>query len=134
VAVEAAFILPVLFLLILGIIEFGIAFWQWNTMLRAIEEAGRYAMVNNSSASLPNCTAATLVTNTEQEMTNILSGASVCTTPSTGQMCVSASTSADTSVTPNMCIMTLTASYSFNFFGILATPFTISSTGTVPLD
>ena len=45
-AVEAAFIAPILFLAILGIVEFGIALWQWNTMLLAVEQAGRYAMIN----------------------------------------------------------------------------------------
>lgn len=133
IAVEAALVLPILFLLIFGIIKFGIAFWQWNTMLRAVETAGRYAMINNSvgNASLPNCTATTptLATCSEQQMTNMISGASVCTTPSAGQICVSATTS--TSSTPNT--MTLTANYNFNFFGI-ATPFTITAQGTVPLD
>ena len=49
VAVEAgiafAFLIPILF----GIIEFGIAFYSLNSMQLVIEEAGRYAMVNNTA-------------------------------------------------------------------------------------
>src|SRR5438045_9085734 len=46
-AVETALIMSTLLLLIFGAIEFGRAFWAYNTMLLAIEEAGRYAMVFN---------------------------------------------------------------------------------------
>ena len=116
---EAALILPILILAILGIIEFGTAFWQWNTMLLAVEQAGRYVMVNNTSCG---------VACAETQMQSVLSGASVCTTPAAGQVCVSASTSAGTPST-----MTLTAAYSFNLLALF-NPFTITSQGTVPLD
>jgi Flp pilus assembly protein TadG len=119
-AVEAALVFPVLFLLILGIIEFGTAFWQWNTMLRAVERAGRYVMVNNAS-----CDAICA----ETQMQTVLSSAAICTTPTAGQICVSAA-SGTTCGSPSM---TLTANYSFNFFG-LAGPFTITSQNCVPLD
>ncbi len=46
-AVEAGIIIPVLLLLIVGSVEFGQVLWTYNTMLLALEEAGRYAMVNN---------------------------------------------------------------------------------------
>jgi Flp pilus assembly protein TadG len=46
-AVEAAVTMSVLLLLIVGSIEFGRALWTYNTMLLAVEEAGRYAMVSN---------------------------------------------------------------------------------------
>jgi Flp pilus assembly protein TadG len=120
-AIEAALVLPVLFLLILGIIEFGMAMWQWNTMLLAVEQAGRYVMVNINNAGCD-------VSCAEGQMQAVLSGASVCTTPSSGQICVSASTSTGTPST-----MTLTAAYSFNFLALTG-PFTITSQGTVPLD
>src|SRR5881397_627055 len=86
-AIEAALVLPVLFLFILGIVQFGMALWQWNTMLLAVEQAGRYVMINNSSCG---------VSCAESQMQAVLSGASVCTTPTSGQMCVSASTTAST--------------------------------------
>src|SRR5215468_4001302 len=117
-AVEAAFVLPVLFLFVLGIIVFGMALWQWNTMLLAVEQAGRYVMVNNTSCD---------VSCAETQMQAVLSSASVCTSPTTGQVCVSASTSAGTPST-----MTLTAAYNFNLLSLFG-PFTITSQGTVPL-
>src|SRR5215471_20094364 len=80
-AVEAALVLPLLFLFIFGIIVFGMALWQWNTMLLAVEQAGRYVMVNNSTCD---------VTCAETQMQAVLSSASVCTTPTSGQICVSA--------------------------------------------
>src|SRR6201993_832803 len=94
-AVAAAFILPILFFAILGIVEFGTAFWQWNTLLLAVEQAGRYVMVNNTTCD---------VSCAETQMQAILSTATVCTTPTAGQICVSASTTAGTPPT-----MTLTA-------------------------
>lgn len=47
-AVEAGLILAVLLLGIVGSIEFGRAFWTYNTMILAVEKAGRYAMLNPS--------------------------------------------------------------------------------------
>jgi Flp pilus assembly protein TadG len=115
-AVEAAFVLPVLFLFVIGIVEFGMALWQWNTMLLAVEQAGRYVMVNNSTCD---------VSCAETQMQGVLSTASVCTTPTSGQICVSASTASGA--------MTLTAAYNFSPFAFFS-PFTITSQGTVPLD
>jgi len=45
--VEAGVTISGLLLLIVGTIEFGQAMWTSNTMLLAVEEAGRYAMVYN---------------------------------------------------------------------------------------
>jgi Flp pilus assembly protein TadG len=50
-AVEGAIALTFLIPIILGIIEFGIAFYSTNTMQLVIEEAGRYAMVNNTATA-----------------------------------------------------------------------------------
>lgn len=118
-AVEAALLLPVFFLALLGIIEFGAAFWQWNTMLLAVEQAGRYVMINYSTCGT-GCA--------ETQMQAVLPAAAVCTTPTSGQICVNASTTAGTPPT-----MTLTARYSFNLLALTG-PFTITSSGTVPLD
>jgi Flp pilus assembly protein TadG len=121
-AIEAALIAPTLFLTILGIIEFGTAFWQWHTMLLAIEQAGRYVMVSYASSGSCDTSCA------QTQMQNVLPSAAVCTTPSTGQICVNASTTAGTPST-----MTLTATYSFSLLALFG-PFTITSQGTVPLD
>ena len=117
-AVEAALIAPVMFLSLLATVEFGTALWQWNTMLLAVEQAGRYVMVNNSSCD---------TTCAQSQMQAILPAASVCTTPTTGQICVSASTSTGTPAT-----MTLTAAYNFNLLALFGS-FTITSQGSVPL-
>jgi Flp pilus assembly protein TadG len=53
VAVEFAVILSPLVFLILGAIQFGFVFWNWNSMLLAVEEAGRYAMLYNAYPSNP---------------------------------------------------------------------------------
>jgi Flp pilus assembly protein TadG len=116
-AVEAALVLPLLFLFIFGIIEFGNALWQWNTMLLAVEQAGRWAMINNSDGSL--------ISDVESQMQVVLPTAAVCTIPTAGQMCVSASASGGT--------LTLTAAYNFSPVAFFS-PFTIRSQGTVPLD
>lgn len=49
-AVEAAVVITVLLLLLVGSIEFAQALWTYNTMLLAVEEAGRYAMAYDHRA------------------------------------------------------------------------------------
>jgi Flp pilus assembly protein TadG len=51
-AVEASLIIPVLLLLIFSSVEFGRAFWTYNTMLLAVEDAGRYAMTYNHGSAV----------------------------------------------------------------------------------
>ena len=46
-AVEAALVIVVFALLIFGLIQFAEIFWTWNTMMLALGEGGRYAMVYN---------------------------------------------------------------------------------------
>jgi Flp pilus assembly protein TadG len=48
-AVESSIILSALLLLIVGSIEFGRALWTGNTMLLAVQEAGRFAMISNDA-------------------------------------------------------------------------------------
>lgn len=48
VLVELALLLPVLLLLILGIIEFGRAFYMKNTLANAVRHAARKAIVSGS--------------------------------------------------------------------------------------
>jgi Flp pilus assembly protein TadG len=62
-SVEAALVISVLLLLLVGSVEFAHALWIYNTMLLAVEEAGRYAMVYPHQAPVtcaaqrqaPNC-------------------------------------------------------------------------------
>lgn len=51
-AVEAALIMAVLLLLLVGSFEFARALWAYNTMLLAVEEAARFAMVYNHGAPM----------------------------------------------------------------------------------
>ena len=46
-AVEAALIMSALLLAVVGSVETARALWTYNTMLIAVEEAGRYAMMYN---------------------------------------------------------------------------------------
>jgi Flp pilus assembly protein TadG len=55
-AVEAAILVSLLLLIIVGSIEFARAFWTYNTMLLAVEEAARYAMLYNHGPPMT-CTA-----------------------------------------------------------------------------
>jgi Flp pilus assembly protein TadG len=61
VAVEAALALPVFLLLLLGVIQFGLALWQNHTMLLAVSQAGRYAMINSPCASACQTQATTMI-------------------------------------------------------------------------
>jgi|SRR6516164_977163 len=55
VAVEGAIALLVLIITVLGIIEFGVAFYNLNTMQVVMEETGRYAMVHHGGDTLAVC-------------------------------------------------------------------------------
>src|SRR5262249_5365942 len=98
--------------------------WQWNTMEFAVEQAGRWAMLNPSDA--------TLVSDAEAQMTQVLSSASSCTVtgtavnpPAAGNVCVYASSATST--------ITLTAIYAYNPLGV-SRAFTVTSQTTCPID
>ena len=119
--VEVAITLNLLLLLIFGIVEFGTALYSSNTMQLAVEQAGRYVMVNNANCGT-GCA--------ETQMQNILTSASVCTTPTAGQTCVSA-TGPTASNPPTM---TLTAVYKFNLLAPFIPSVTMTSQASFPLD
>jgi len=115
-AVEAALIMGVLLLMIAGSIEFAQALWTNNTMLLAVEQAGRYAMVHNNAAPTtcsaqqqashcPVLSATPLANCAASWAEQVLSSYQI---PNIG-----ISASEDTTSTPNT--MTICASYSFNF-------------------
>lgn len=117
-AVEAAITFSALMMLLFGIVQFGFALWQANTMMLAVQQAARYAMVNNESITPALA---------ETQMQAVLTSASVCTTPTAGQICVNATRNVGPPKT-----MTLTAAYDFNLVAFVA-PFTMTSQATVPL-
>lgn len=126
VAVEAAITLSVLVLLIFGIIQAAIAFWQWNAMLLAVDQAGRYVMIKNNPIVGGTCDTSCASTQLQTWL------ATTCTasTPSTGQTCVTAALSTQTSNGVSVNGMTLTAAYGFPLLGA----FTIRSQAWVPLE
>jgi Flp pilus assembly protein TadG len=144
--VEAAITISLSLALVFGIFEFGMALWQSNTMVLAIEEAGRYVMVNNTSCNTANC-AETQMKNTLSSYGGLVTsaGSGICagtppslTAPSAGTICVYAS--APTGANPQT--MTLTAVYAYSniivpsglLAGVLSGPFTSTSQATFPLD
>ena len=121
-AVEAALAIAALMFLILGSLQFGLVFWTWNTMLLAVEEAGRYAMLYNpvnypKGPPAANCSAATVtlancaVAWANQNWSNLFTVS-----------CTAGCTGAPTT-------MTFTATYTFNFINT----FSLSRAVEVPL-
>jgi Flp pilus assembly protein TadG len=136
-AVEASLTLSVLLLLIVGSVEFGRALWTDNTMLLAVQEAGRFAMISNFATPL-GC--------------GVQSQASSCLTPSNtrlancsaarAQQVLSAyqATNIDISVkedqTSTPATMTICASHTFDFLAPRLLPYgpiNLTSQVTVPL-
>jgi Flp pilus assembly protein TadG len=130
-AVEAALTVGILAFLIFGIIEFGMALWTWNTMALAIQNAGRYAMVQSASPLGGGCSTTCALTQAQNNLT--AAAAAVSTScpgaPTAYQICLSASKS--TATTPST--MTITAAYGFNVIGLGPT-FTLTSEATFPLE
>lgn len=130
VAVEFAIIVSVLMLLLLGIFEFGVAFYRWNTMLLAVQQAGRYVMIQyGNSDTNTSCDTACA----KQQLADILTDASSsCGDPDNplgGQMCVDATCPSGCSTGNNMI---LSVTYGFNF--ITRVPFRLTASTTVPLE
>ena len=144
-AVEGALVISVLLALVLGVIDFGMTLWQWNTMSLAVEGAGRYVMVNNKTCGNTSCG----ITQLQTQFTNIgfSTTPAVCTVsggvtqpPSAGNICVYASTPSPQTTPPTM---TLGAIYAYDniivplsnlLLGALSGPFTVTSQATFPLD
>jgi hypothetical protein len=133
-APEAAFTFSLLFVLVYGVIQLGIAFWQLNTTELAVLQAGRWAMVNNADESL--------VSDTETQMQAVLSGATVScplpSNPTAGNWYVCA---IETPATPgNPGVLSLSALYAFDLLvpaslvlGVSG-PYKVTSQATIPLD
>jgi Flp pilus assembly protein TadG len=119
--VESAITFSAMLTLIFGVVGFGYALWQWSTMMLAVEQAGRYVMINNTTCDT-NCAVT--------QMQTVLTTAVSCPgAPIAGQICVSA-TWAPATTPPTM---TLTAAYNFNLVA-LTPSFTMTSQTVVPLD
>ena len=145
-AVETAITISLSLALVFGIIEFGMALWQANTMALAVEEAGRYVMVNNTSCNTASC-AETQMMNALASYGGLVTSANsgICqgtppnlTAPPAGSMCVYATAPAGA----NPQTITLAAVYAYSniivpsglLAGILSGPFTSTAQSTFPLD
>jgi Flp pilus assembly protein TadG len=136
-AVEAAFTISVLLLLIIGSAEFARAFWTYNTMVLAVEEAGRYAMVyGHGSPAI--CQSQSVATHCPAPSNTALANCSAAR----AQQVLSAYRAAkiDISVeedtTSSPATITICASHSFDFIAPQLLPYgplDLTSRVTVPL-
>jgi Flp pilus assembly protein TadG len=136
-AVEAAIVVSLLLLIIVGSIEFARALWTYNTMLLAVEEAARYAMLYNQGPSVT-CTA-----QSQASYCPALSGTPLANCSAwRAQQVLSAyqapnigvSVSEDTTSSP--ATITICASYSFEFIARRLLPYgplELTSLVTVPV-
>jgi Flp pilus assembly protein TadG len=150
-AVETAITISLSLALVFGIIEFGMALWQANTMALAVEEAGRCVMVPSSIACPCNTATANCA---ETNMKNTLSSYGGLVTPANSGICQGAPPNLTAPPAGNICVyataptganpqtMTLTAVYAYSniivpsglLAGVLSGPFTSTSQATFPLD
>ena len=124
---EAAVVLPVLLLAAIGSVEFGRGLWTYHTMLLAVEEAGRYAMVYAASPSL--LTSASCPNVATVSLANCAVAKANAYLADYGGTGVNVTSSAATST------LTIQATYTFNFIDPILLPFgpiTLSNQVTVP--
>ena len=126
-AIEAAVVLLVLPMFLIGSVEFGRALWMGHTMLLAVEEAGRYAMVYGASPSL--LTSASCPNVATVSLANCAVAKANAYLADYGGTGVNVTSSAATST------LTIQATYTFNFIDPILLPFgpiTLSNQITVP--
>ena len=136
-AVEAALIMSALLLAIVGAVETARALWTYNTMLIAVEQAGRYAMMYNhrppaicvTQTQAPQCPALSNTPLANCSASHAQQVLAAYRTPSIG-----VSVAVDSTTSPPT--VTICASYSFDFIAprlLSYGPFDLMSSVTVPL-
>jgi Flp pilus assembly protein TadG len=136
--VEAAFVLPILFMFLLGILEFGRAYNEYQVLTNAAREAARFAVAPypGSGGQLP-CNGASNCAPVQQIATNWLNSAGI--TPSTAPTTVACSsfTNPITGNTLNEYCTSVTVTAPFSFlaprllFGSNGPSVNLSSTATM---
>ena len=113
--VEFAMVMPIYITLLLGLVEFGRAFWIRNTLQFAAEETGRYAMTQLATDSAP------LTAKLQSQLSGIDAGS------------VSVQVTTDTTSGTNY--VTITADYVFEFLVpfLPVGPVTLTGRSRVPL-
>jgi len=143
-AVEAAILLSAFLVITLGLVEFAMAYWNYSTMLLAVDEGGRYAMVYNpvnfpAGPPPPACPAQALVPGCATPIGNALEN---CTAARAQTVLTNYQAPAAVAVSARQVLgatptMTVCASYSFGFIapGLLPYgPIALKRQVTVPLD
>jgi Flp pilus assembly protein TadG len=132
-AVEAAFVILAFVLSIFGLVQFAEIFWTWNTMILALGEGGRYAMVYNPTnfPSGPPASTCSVASPTLANCTVARANVALATYPS---LSVSVSCTAGCTGTPTT--MTLQGTFTFDFLMpqlLPYAPITMTQQLTVPL-
>ena len=132
-AVEAALVILVFTILIFGLVQFAEIFWTWNTMILALGEGARYAMVYNPTnfPSGPPASSCSVATPTLANCAVAQATAALATYPS---LTVTVSCTAGCTGTP--ATMTLQGTFTFNFVAPQLLPYgpiTMTQQLTVPL-
>ena len=128
VLAEAAFILPLLLVLVFGVEEYGRMFLSQTVLQRATYAAARCGAVNDSTnPDYPTCPdAGSIQTYASGQLLGILNPASVAfTVPTLG--------SCPTLPGPQTAIVEVTATYTFNFLVNLPGLLNSSGSSTIPL-
>lgn len=114
-AVEFALMGPIIIFFLVGTFEAGRAYWTWNNLQYATDEAGRYVMMNNSLS--------------DSAITSYVRGNIQAVSPTTG---VTVTITTDSSASPSFKV--ITASYTFvPRIAILSSGITMSGVARVPL-
>jgi Flp pilus assembly protein TadG len=132
VAVEMAVILSALIFLIFGVVQFALVFWNWNTMLLAVEEAGRYAMLYNPTnypSGPPAAACPTPVTNCDGITNAVVANCAVAWANQNYGNLYTLTCASGTAADGKTPTLTFTATYTFTFL----TSFSLSRGILVPL-
>ena len=134
-AVEAALIMSALLLAGVGIVETARALWTYNTMLIAVEQAGRYAMTYNHHSPvvcIPQAQASQCPVLSNTPLANCAARYAQQVLSAYRMPAVAVSVSSETATSPPT--ITICASYSFIAPYVLPYgPFDFTSRVTVPL-
>jgi Flp pilus assembly protein TadG len=131
-SVEVSLVICVFLLMLLGIMEFAIDMWIWNSMTMAVQQGGRAAMVYYQTPTNRGTTCDNAWTNQVQ---------SVVQSYLPGGVSISLSHGCTTAASPVPALMTVTASYTIGSISVpgvttaaLIPGFTLTTQATVPLN